>query len=112
MPFKAKCIAERRISPLNVHDEVFVLGTAPTEDCEREIFVDISWNDRQLAVPLSQKDFPLFHPQGCFTDDSVLTIAVAKAILDDRNYLKAVWEIGRQYPHAGYGRYRTTTLKV
>lgn len=53
--------------------------------------------------PIKTKDFPLFHSHCCFTDDSVLTIAIAKAILDDRNYLKAVWEIGRKYPHAGYG---------
>ena len=53
--------------------------------------------------PIKTKDFPLFHPQCHFTDDTVLTLAVAKAILDDRNYLKAVWEIGRKYPHAGYG---------
>ena len=53
--------------------------------------------------PIKTKDFPLFHPKCCFTDDTVLTIAIAKAILDDRNYLKAVWEIGRKYPHAGYG---------
>lgn len=52
---------------------------------------------------IKTKDFPLFHPQCCFTDDSVLTVAVAKAILDDRNYLRAVWEIGRKYPNAGYG---------
>ena len=53
--------------------------------------------------PIKTKDFPLFHPQCCFTDDSVLTIAVAKAILEDQNYLKAVLEIGRKYPNAGYG---------
>jgi len=53
--------------------------------------------------PIKTKDFPLFHPQGRFTDDTVLTIAIAKAILDDRNYVKAVREIGRKYPHAGYG---------
>lgn len=53
--------------------------------------------------PIKTKDFPLFHPQCCFTDDTVLTIAVAKAILEDRNYLKAVWETGRKYPRAGYG---------
>ena len=52
---------------------------------------------------IKTKDFPLFHPQCCFTDDSVLTVAIAKAILSDRNYLKAVWETGRKYPHAGYG---------
>lgn len=53
--------------------------------------------------PIKTKGFPLFHPQCRFTDDTVLTIAVAKAILEDRNYLKAVWEMGRKYPHAGYG---------
>jgi ADP-ribosylglycohydrolase len=54
-------------------------------------------------APIKTKDSPLFHPQCCFTDDTVLTIAIAKAILDDRNYLQAVWELGRKYPHAGYG---------
>ena len=52
---------------------------------------------------IKTKNFPLFHPRCCFTDDSVLTVAIAKAILGDRNYLKAVWETGRKYPHAGYG---------
>ncbi len=55
------------------------------------------------ARPIKTKDFPLFHPRCRFTDDSVLTIAVATAILTDRSYLKTVWEIGRKYPHAGYG---------
>jgi ADP-ribosylglycohydrolase len=53
--------------------------------------------------PIKTKDFPLFHPQCHFTDDTVLTIAIAKAILDDRNYFEAVREIGRKYPYAGYG---------
>jgi len=53
--------------------------------------------------PIKTKNFPLFHPQCRFTDDTVLTIAIAKAILNDRNYLKAVLEFGRRYPHAGYG---------
>jgi ADP-ribosylglycohydrolase len=53
--------------------------------------------------PIKTKNFPLFHPRCCFTDDTVLTIAIAKAILDDRNYLKAVLQLGRKYSHAGYG---------
>lgn len=53
--------------------------------------------------PIKTKDFPLFHGQCRFTDDTVLTIAIAKAILGDRNYLETVWEIGRRYPNAGYG---------
>lgn len=59
------------------------------------------------------KDFPLFSRPSEFTDDTVMTIAVAEAFLNmqigeddevtrDRlvHYLQA-W--GRRYPHAGYG---------
>lgn len=53
--------------------------------------------------PIKTKEFPLFHRQCCFTDDSVLTVAVASAILGDRNYLQALRDIGRRYPDAGYG---------
>jgi ADP-ribosylglycohydrolase len=55
------------------------------------------------AHPIQTKAFPLFHPQCRFTDDSVLTTAVAQAILTDGDYRRWVWEIGRRYPHAGYG---------
>jgi len=53
--------------------------------------------------PIKNKDFPLFSSQCRFTDDSVLTIAVAKAVLEDGDYLKWVRDIGRRYPGAGYG---------
>ncbi len=53
--------------------------------------------------PIKTKEFPLFHPQCRFTDDSVMTIAVAQAILTGRPYLETIREIGRSYPRAGYG---------
>lgn len=53
-PFKAKCIIERKISPLSLNDEVEVVDTSSVEECGKEIFVDINWNNRQRAVPLSQ----------------------------------------------------------
>ena len=31
--------------------------------------------------PIKSTTFPLFHPRGRFTDDSVLTVAIAEAIL-------------------------------
>lgn len=55
------------------------------------------------AHPIKTKEFPLFHPECRFTDDSVLTIAVAQAIMTDGDYRRWVWEIGRRYPRAGYG---------
>lgn len=53
-PFKATCIAQRRTSPLEINEDVEVLGTSPAEECETEIYVDIKWNDGTLGVPLSQ----------------------------------------------------------
>jgi hypothetical protein len=52
-PFVARCIAERSISPLRVGDEVDVVGMAPEEECEHEMFVLIGWDRRTLAVPFS-----------------------------------------------------------
>ncbi|MCB1194407.1 MAG: calcium-binding protein [Leptospiraceae bacterium] len=53
-PFKANCIEVKRKSPLNLNDKVEVTDISPAEDCEREIFVEIKWNDRKLSVPLTQ----------------------------------------------------------
>lgn len=53
-PVLAKCIAERAISPLRKGDEVEIVGMAPEEECQHEMFVTISWDRRTLAVPLAQ----------------------------------------------------------
>ena len=53
--------------------------------------------------PIKTKDFPLFSPSSTFTDDTVLTAAIAEAILTGRSYLDCLREIGRRYPNAGYG---------
>lgn len=53
--------------------------------------------------PIKHKDFPLFDDRCRFTDDSVLTIAVADAILNNKPYVTSILEIGRRYPRAGYG---------
>lgn len=53
-PFQATCIHKRRISPLKVDTIVTVIGMAPAEECEQEMFVEIQWEDDVLGVPLSQ----------------------------------------------------------
>jgi ADP-ribosylglycohydrolase len=47
--------------------------------------------------------FPLFQPLSRFTDDTVLTVATAHAILTDTSYQQAYHHFGRRYPDAGYG---------
>lgn len=53
-PFTATCIAKRAISPLQVKDEVEVTGMSDEDECEREVFVTMPWDNGSLAVPLSQ----------------------------------------------------------
>jgi hypothetical protein len=53
-PFLAKCIKARPISPLEKGDEIKVVGMPKESECEHEMFVEMKWKKRKLAVPLSQ----------------------------------------------------------
>lgn len=55
-PFAAKCNTHRPTSLLKVADSVQVLGMADEDTCLNEMFVNISWDDGTLSVPLSQLD--------------------------------------------------------
>ncbi len=48
-------------------------------------------------------DFVLFSPNSTFTDDTVLTVAVADCILHSKDYAPILREYGRRYPNRGYG---------
>jgi ADP-ribosylglycohydrolase len=53
--------------------------------------------------PIKTTEFPLFQTRSTFTDDTVLTVAVADAILSDSDYATCFKRWGRRYPSAGYG---------
>ena len=53
-PYKARVISQRRTSPLVKGETVQVKGLSPADECEHEMFVDVTWEKRTLAVPLSQ----------------------------------------------------------
>ena len=48
-------------------------------------------------------DFPLLQPRSRFTDDTVMTVATAEALLSGEPYDRAYRRWGRRYPDAGYG---------
>lgn len=60
---------------------------------------------------IKTKDFPLFSRNSHFTDDTVMTIAIAEAVLNaDGNLddladeaVASMQKLGRLYPYAGYG---------
>ncbi len=52
---------------------------------------------------IKTKDFELFSDGCTFTDDTVLTIATADAILNNKSYLEVYKQYSRAYPNKGYG---------
>lgn len=69
------------------------------------IIGDIVGSKYEFA-PIKTKDFPLFS-EGCsFTDDTVMTCAVAEGIMNGGgtdDFIDAFKKYGRMYPDAGYG---------
>ena len=74
------------------------------------IIGDIS-GSRFEIINTNNKSFELLHKNCKYTDDSVMTLAVAKGIMDSKNdysdleekEIKAMVELGRKYPNCGYG---------
>ena len=48
-------------------------------------------------------DFPLFKRETTFTDDTVMTIAIADAILHNKDFAQTILDYGKRYPNRGYG---------
>ncbi len=58
------------------------------------------WNN------IKTKDFPLFQDKCFFTDDTVMTCAVAEAVMnggEKDDFISAMKKYGRMYPDSGYG---------
>ncbi|GAB4269784.1 MAG: ADP-ribosylglycohydrolase family protein [Candidatus Rifleibacteriota bacterium] len=52
---------------------------------------------------VKSKDFPLFSPESRFTDDSVLTLAIADCIMNGHPCQDNLLKYYHAYPNAGYG---------
>ena len=57
---------------------------------------------------IKSTDFELFYEESYFTDDTVMTLAVAKWLIEDdthteQHLIRCMQELGRRYPDAGYG---------
>ena len=58
------------------------------------------WNN------IKTKDFQLFSPRCTFTDDTVMTLAIAEGLMNGGSvaaFIQTIKKYGRKYPNAGYG---------
>ena len=75
------------------------------------ILGDIIGSPYEFDLGNKTKDFPLFSEESCFTDDTVMTIAVAEAYMDApddeeairQRLIHSMQKWGHRYPVAGYG---------
>ena len=77
------------------------------------ILGDIIGSPYEFDRGTKTKEFPLFSKHSTYTDDTVMTLAVAEAFLDaqpnadlewTRNRLiRGMQRFGKEFPHAGYG---------
>ena len=85
------------------------------------ILGDIIGSPYEFDMGDKTKDFPLFSQQSEFTDDTVMTLAVAQGFLDAgpeaddgtirQSIVRSMQELAKQYPNAGYGRRFTGWLR-
>ena len=58
--------------------------------------------------PIKTKEFSLFNKRSKFTDDTIMTLAIAKWLINDRNskdeLVRQLQCFGNKYPNGGYGR--------
>jgi ADP-ribosylglycohydrolase len=75
------------------------------------ILGDIIGSPYEFGRGNKSKEFPLFSPASTFTDDTVMTIAVAESVMDlqyegfgpRKQLIGAMKRYGRMFPNAGYG---------
>jgi hypothetical protein len=54
VPFQARCVTTKVVSPLRKGETVEVLRMATEDACEHDMHVQIRWQGRKMAIPLSQ----------------------------------------------------------
>ncbi|MCF2617145.1 ADP-ribosylglycohydrolase family protein [Oscillibacter valericigenes] len=77
------------------------------------ILGDIIGSPYEFDAGDKTKDFPLFSEESQFTDDTVMTLAVAQGFMDSpegaddetirENIVRTMHELGQRYPNVGYG---------
>lgn len=63
-------------------------------------------NRRKIVKELGELDwsrYPFFEDNSQFTDDTVTTLAIKKAILEERPFKDVMLEVCREYPYCGWG---------
>lgn len=68
------------------------------------ILGDIAGSQYEFSKPDNPLSCKLFTNKCRATDDTIMSLAIKKAIDNNLDYVKTMQEVGRHYPNCGYGR--------
>ncbi len=58
----------------------------------------------KMGNNINWNTYPIFKDDCCFTDDTVMSLAIKKAIDKNLPFKETMQEVGRTYPECGYGK--------
>jgi ADP-ribosylglycohydrolase len=64
---------------------------------------DVIGSVYEYAQIVKTTRFPLFTPLSDFSDDTVLTMAVADCLINGKDFAENTWDFAHRYPNRGYG---------
>lgn len=67
------------------------------------ILGDIAGSQYEFTRPFHPETCEMFNFQSCFTDDTVMTLALKKAMDENLDYAETMRAVGKHYPYCGYG---------
>ena len=99
-----ECYAERRLKST----KLILVQTRAIKNMLGAIIGDIVGSTREWHN-IKTEDFELLPKGSRFTDDTVMTLAVAEWLMTDPEHhpetlVACMQRLGRKYPHAGYGK--------
>lgn len=63
-----------------------------------------SWYEENRPDDLDWKNVPLYDSRCCFTDDTVMSLAVKKAVGEGTDFTETLRKVGFNHPYCGYGK--------
>ena len=68
------------------------------------IIGDIIGSRHEFKKEFPKYNFKLFGANNKFTDDTILTAAIADALLHEKQFVDSIWDWAHNYPYGGWGR--------
>lgn len=108
LPISAK--APQKAKAASTSTKIETCTSAPQQEPSNRVYGilgaiigDIVGSRFEFLKTFPKYNFKMFGSSNLFTDDSIMTVAIADALLHQKGFQEAMLEWGRKYPNGGWG---------